>query len=336
MRKWICFSLGFLCLFLLVGCQSFDISKILFIASVGIEKKDDETYQGYFYLPLSSDIGKTETTENKGKGEFAKTSGKNIPELFHNIQAATSLNINFRHVSSIVLNEELLTKEFIIELCDFIKYSLEIDFNCYMFATKEKLEELYDFENPNQESVLNSLLVSSSDASDLFLVAPPMHFLKFACDFYENKSILLPLLVLEEIWTIESEPVKNFHAQSAIYYFEGKVKEVDKNQSSPYFSQASSFIDQIKEGCPIHYTDYKIKLDYKNQLQVKVEFGYKIMSSENKADREEVQQFVYHRIQEYIEEFHELDPLNLKYMNHAYGTNCTYDTMNIEIIIHRN
>lgn len=181
MKKWLLLILVPL-LFLLIGCNDYDISKILFIASVGIEKEGEE-YQGYFYLPLSSDIGKTETTENKGKGEFAKTIGKTIPELFYNIQASTSLNINFKHVSSIVLNMELLNDDFIKQLLDFIKYSLLIDFNCYVFATAEKLEELYDFQNPNEESVLNSLLVSTSDISTLFLVASPIHFLSLLESF---------------------------------------------------------------------------------------------------------------------------------------------------------
>lgn len=336
MKKILCFCLGWICLFLLVGCHGYDISKILFIASVGIEKKADETYQCFFYLPLSSDIGKTDTSENKGKGQFAKTSGKTIPELFHNIQAATSLNINFRHVSSIVLNKELLTKEFLVELCDFIKFSLDMDFNCYMFATEEKMDELYDFENPNQESVLNSLLVSSNDASDLFLVAPPIHFLKFACDFYEERSIILPLLVLEEMWTIESKPVKNFHAQSAIYYYQGQTKKVEKNQSSPYFSKATSFIDKMDDGLSIHFTHYKMKLDFKEKLQIRVEFSYRIMSSDLQATLEEINQFIEKRIKDYIQEFQELDPLNVKYFNHAYGTNCSYDSMDIRVIIHKN
>ncbi|MDE7161992.1 MAG: hypothetical protein K2N65_04450, partial [Anaeroplasmataceae bacterium] len=100
MKKWLGIGICMVCILILASCENYDISKILFIASVGIEKKED-SFQGYFYLPLSSDIGKTESTENSGKGEFAKTEGKTIQELFTNIQATTSLNINFRHVSSI-------------------------------------------------------------------------------------------------------------------------------------------------------------------------------------------------------------------------------------------
>ena len=334
MKKW--FSIGICILFLLVltGCNTYDISKILFIASVGIEKKGD-SYQGYFYLPLSSDIGKTETTENSGKGEFAKIEGKTIQELFTNIQATTSLNMNFRHVSSIVLQEELLNKDFLVELCDYIKFSLDIDFNCYLFVTTEKLEELYDFENPNKESVLNSLLVSSNDTSSLLLSAQPMHFLKFACDFYDERSILFPLLVLEELWTIESEPVKSFHAQSSVFYYKDKVKEVKDHPSSLYFSAETAFFDRIDE-VPIYLTHYKTKKDFKDRLYFTVECSYEIFSSQHEVNREKIQSHIYSRIKEYIQEFEEMDPLNLAYYNQAYGTSCSYETMDIQIILHIN
>ncbi|MDE7263744.1 MAG: hypothetical protein K2N64_03700 [Anaeroplasmataceae bacterium] len=319
---------------LLVGCTGHDISKILFIASVGIEKEEDE-YHGYFYLPLSSDIGKTETSENKGKGQFAKTTGKTIPELFYNIQASTSLNINFKHVSSIVLNMELLNDEFLVQLLDFIKYSLLIDFNCYVFATTEKLEELYDFQNPNEESVLNSLLVSTSDISTLFLVASPVHFLKFTREFYLNRSILIPALVLEELWTIDSEKVKNFHVQTAVYYYNDKIKKVEKNPSSPYFSKATEFIDKIND-TSMNIKCYSMTVDYKRLLQVKVEFSYELYKSDNHISEEEIKAFVHKRIEDYIIEYQEFDPLNLDYFNSVYKNSCTYDTMDIQVVIKKN
>ncbi|MDE6655471.1 MAG: hypothetical protein K2J85_00600 [Anaeroplasmataceae bacterium] len=334
MKKWICFIFISLSILLLTSCKGYDISKFLFIASVGIEKKEDE-YQGYFYLPLSSDIGKTETTENKGKGEYAKTSGKNIPELFYNLQNGTSMTMNLRHVSSIVLNEDLLNEEFIIELLDYIKYSLDIDFNCYVFVTKAKMEDLYDFQNPNEESVLNSLLVSTSDASDLFLVSPPIHFLKFTREFYKERSILLPLLDLEEIWTIDGEPVKNYYTQSAVYYYKGNVKEVVKNPSSPYFSTASQFIDQL-EKTSISFKDYKLKTEFKEVLHLNVEFNYEIFKSDHTIKQEEIKAFVYKRIQSYLEEFEEIDPLNLEYFNSVYGSFCSYDKIDIQINVLRN
>lgn len=332
-KIWI---LVFTCVSILLcgGCQGHDISKMLFIASVGIEKKEDQLF-GYFYLPLSSDIGKTENTENKGKGEYAKTRGRTIPELFQNLQYSTSLQINFKHVSSIVLNENLLEKEFLEEMMDFIKYSFEIDFNCYIFVTKEKMDELFDFKNPNQESVLNSMLVSTSDVSSLFLVAPPIHFLEFVQRYFNQRTIILPLLDLEEIWTIESEPSKNFHAQSAVYYSKNKVKEVIRSESSPYFSKSTKFMDHMGK-IPLSIKHYKMKQEYKDILYVKVEFECDVFLSEGQPSVQEIEEFVYNRIRSYIEEFQEVDPLDLEFNNKAYRTNCSYDTIDIQIKVRRN
>ena len=95
---------------LLSGC-SIDISESLFIASIGFEILDEEI-NGYFYIPLSSDVGKTEK-EGKGSGEFVRVAGKNIEQVFNNVDAVNSININFKHVSSVVLNQELYNDDFI-------------------------------------------------------------------------------------------------------------------------------------------------------------------------------------------------------------------------------
>ena len=48
MKKKLLILIGSLWILLIcVGCQSYDISKMLFIASVGIEKKEDQL-SGYF------------------------------------------------------------------------------------------------------------------------------------------------------------------------------------------------------------------------------------------------------------------------------------------------
>lgn len=334
MKKALCFLIVCFSVFLVSSCMGHDISQILFIASIGIEKKEDK-YQGYFYLPLSSDIGKTENSENKGKGEFAKTSGKSIPELFYNLQNSTSLIINLKHVSSIVLNKELLNEKFLNELIEYIKYSLEIDFNCYLFVTSEKMEELYNFQNPNQESVLNSLLVSTSDVNVSFLVTPPIHFLSFTREFYKDRSILFPMLDLEEIWTIDDKAIKNSHMQGAIYYYKGALKEVIKNPSSPYFSTTHQFIDQIDK-TSISFKDYKYNLEFKEVLRMKVSFSYEIYKTENSISEEKVKSFVFDRIKSYIESFQEMDPLNINYYNYAYNKDCSYETIDIQINILKN
>ena len=76
-------------IFLLIGLLflsscGIDISESLFIASIGFEMEEDEI-KGYFYLPLSNDIGKSED-EGKGEGEFVKVGGENIEKVFNNVK----------------------------------------------------------------------------------------------------------------------------------------------------------------------------------------------------------------------------------------------------------
>ena len=195
----------FVFLLIFTGC-SIDISESLFIASIGFEFENGEL-NGYFYLPLSNDVGKSEE-EGKGTGEFVRVAGENIEKVFNNVKAVNSIDINLKHVSSVVLNEKLLNKEFIDSFINYVKQSKLLDYNFYFLATKEKMEEIYGFQNPNQETVLNSLLVVSGSNVGIRLVADPIHFLEFSKKFYSDRSILIPLLDIEELWSINNEKVK--------------------------------------------------------------------------------------------------------------------------------
>lgn len=315
--------------FSLCSCEKYSISDSLFIASIGIEKKEDQ-YNGYFYLPLSSDIGKSENMESKGKGEFAKVIGKSVAELFKNIKATTSLNVNFKHVSSIVLNKELLTKEFLQELADYIKYSHYIDYNCYLFATTEEMDKIYDFQNPNQESVLNSILVSTSDEKGLFLVATPIHFLEFVSKFYAERTILLPLLDMEELWQVDGEKVKNSYCQSAVYYFKGNIKEVIKNPSSPYMKSTDNFVDQIKD-VPIFYDHYKFSVKFKEKIYIEVKVEYQILASHADITQKDIQEYITSKIDTYINELKDFDILDLDYYNRILNANYNYNDYQLNI-----
>lgn len=317
---------------LLSSCSTFDISKTLFIASVGIDIIDDK-YVGYFYLPLSSDIGSSDSNVNKGQGHYAKTKGKNIYELFYNLENSSSLTINLKHISSIVLNKNLLNDKFIEELLNYIKYSLNIDFNFYIFITKEQLEDIYSFKNPNQESVLNSLLVSTGDAENNYLVTKPIHFLTFVREYYNNRSIFLPLLDLEEIWNIDSNYEKNFHIQSGIYYYKNNIKEVIKNHSSPYLNSVKSFYDMIEDNV-IYFKKYKFKINYKKE-EINIYYNYQIYN-QKKLKEEDISNLISNRIKDYLKEYENMDPLNLNYYSYIYNKKLSYENIKINTIYLKN
>lgn len=318
----------FLCLFFLTSCDTKNISETLFIASIGIEKVEDE-YRGYFYLPLSTDIGKSDT-EGIGKGEYATVKGKSIAELFTFIKATTSLSVNFKHVSSIVIKAELFSQEFLEELFAYIKYSLEIDYNCYIFITEDDLNELYNFQNPNQESVLNSILVSTSDSKGLFLVTKPMHFLELCSKYYEYRSILVPIVSVEEIWVADESKVNNPYCQSAMYFYRNEKMFVIKDENSPYLNELTDFYVKIKEAS-VCFEHYKAKLQFKERIIIDIEFKYQAYL--NSITNEEVKDFITNNVIKYIDKYQNMDPLDLDYYNKIYNKKYTYQDIEFKFKI---
>lgn len=314
-------------LLMLGGC-GIDISESLFIASIGFEKEENEI-KGYFYLPLSNDVGKSEA-EGKGEGEFVKVGGENIERVFNNVMAVNSININLKHVSSVVINKELYNKNFIEELIEFVKYSNLIDYNFYLFSTKEKMSDIYSFKNPNQESVLNSLLVISGDNAGIRLVADPVHFLEFSKRYYDDRSILIPLLEIEELWTINGENSKNFYPQSALYYYRNSTYDVIKEPSSPYIKKKVEFYDNVEKNV-IYFKKYKFKV--KNG-SIKIKCKYE--SFGHFVKEEDVVNLINTRINEYINKFQFLDPLDIYFFKDKLNKDWTYQSMNIKVIIEQN
>ena len=318
---------------LLCSCSEKNISETLFIASIGFEKYDGEEeykYYGYFYLPLSSDIGKNENSESKGRGEYAKVKGNSIEELFKNISITTPLEVNFKHVSSIIISQELLDKEFIDELIDYVKYSLLIDYNFYVFVTKDELGEIFDFKNPNYESVLNSILVITDKQKDIYLVANPIHFLEFSRKYYLNRSIFIPMITVEEIWSIDGEKVKNFYPLSAIYYFKNEKSIVEKNKSSPYVKDNYKFEDKIKNDS-VEFINYKLSLDFKDEIVIKISFTYSLHTSRSELRCSDIIDFVRYNVLNYLEEYKEIDPLDLSYYNTIFNENYSYENISIKV-----
>ncbi len=314
----------------LVGCEFQNISEVLFIASVGFEKTE-EGYAGFFYLPMSDDIGKSDTAEGKGSGQYAKVEGKNISEVFQNIQISTELKINMRHASSMVFNVELLNDEFIEEFIQFIKNASCIDFNFYLFATEDKMEDVYSFENPNKESVLNSVLVSSMDSPSIYLAAQPIHFLEFCRMYYTDRSIQLPLLLVEKIWTIDSEEVQSYHCADCVYFYQNQVRVVKDDAGSPYLKTNKHFYD-VLESYQIGLLNYHLTIDYENLLKITVESKY-VKFTADFIEPQQIEHHIENRIQTYLTTWKDIDPLNLEYYNKVYRKESSYDNVRIDILL---
>lgn len=320
-------------LFSLSSCDSNSITNTLFIASMGIEKEEDQ-YVGYFFLPLTKDMAKNENNEGIGKGEYAKVKGKSLADIILNLSLLSSLNVNLKHVSSIIINKELLEKKFIDELCNYIKYSSEMDYNCYLFTTDEKISDLFTFQIPNKESVLHSILVSTYEVENLFPV-PPLHFLEFVRKYYANRTIVLPELVLEELWYIDDKESKSFNPTNAIYYHQGKTMEIKDDSDSKFIYNVNKFYDQIKENS-VCFDNYKLNLAYDEQIVVDISFNCQIYGNNTSLSSEDIIFYVKDKVEEYIRKFKDVDPFDIKYINDIHNKFYTYEDIIVNVNINKN
>lgn len=195
----------FLFILTLSSCKNAsDIYESLYIASMGIEKIEDE-YQAHFLLPSSMDVGSNKSESNES--DVAKIKADNLKDLIKNIKDSSLLTINLKHISSFILHTSILNEEDLKDLIDLIKNSNDFDYNFYMFTTEEKIEEIYKIKNPNQESIVYTMLVEPNESKFLLKNSKPVHFLNMCRDFLGNKGIKLPYIELASVWD-ENDSIK--------------------------------------------------------------------------------------------------------------------------------
>ncbi|HIT49671.1 MAG TPA: hypothetical protein IAD46_01460 [Candidatus Pelethenecus faecipullorum] len=324
-------SLFLLIPILLCGCELQNISQVLFIASIGVEKEED-TYIGYFYLPLSSDVGKTENKENQGIGQYAKVEGKTLAEVFENIQFSTELEVNLRHASSMVIHKDLMNDDFLNELIAFVKKDAGIDYNFYLFVTEDKMEDIFQFENPNKESVIYSVLVSTLDSPSIYMAANPIHFVKFAREFYSNRCISFPLLIAEELWNIEQQEAKTIHCKDAAFYYDDQVTIV-RDERSCYMKSNHIFYDDLKEQS-FSLRNYHWKVAFKEQPIIKITSKYTVLSPSDILEQD-IKKHIEETVLSFIHDYENQDILNLTYYSAIYGQKYTYENIHVEIKLTR-
>ncbi|MBQ9124248.1 MAG: hypothetical protein IJY14_01020 [Acholeplasmatales bacterium] len=188
----------FILIMALSSCQNkTDIYESLYIASMGIEKIEDE-YQAHFLLPSSMDVGSNKSESNES--DVAKIKADNLKDLIENIKDSSLLTINLKHISSFILHTSILNEKDLKVLIDLIKDSKDFDYNFYMFTTEENIEKIYKIKNPNQESIVYTMLVEPNESEFLLKNSKPVHFLNMCRDFLDNKEIRLPYIELASVW----------------------------------------------------------------------------------------------------------------------------------------
>ena len=294
-------------IFILSSCSTKDaVSKSIYIASIGFEHNDDG-YTGYFLCTSSVDVGQ----QKKGnESSVAKISGDGIIDIFNKFYESSSLILNYKHISTIILDISMLEPDIINSFIDFFIKSNSVDFNFHIFVTDEDINEIFKVKNPNNESSILSIIIEPIYSEYSYYTAKPIHFLNFSRDYYNNKTIHIPYIELSDIWDEE----KSLMASGLLFYDEGK-KSLLKSNNDFIFLKSFNKLEYNRDNLAVIFTDYKVNIDYKSN-KIKITSFYEVINED--ISNEELEKYIKNKINEMIDKLSFVDFLNINYYNKKY------------------
>ncbi len=298
--------------FILTGCKAANqIYSNMYIASIGFEYKDDE-YIGYFFLPSSMSVGNTDSSSSeKSPAEIAVVKGKNIADIFNNLDLSTTLKMNLKHISSVVLHESVLNEEDLNDLIWYVKSSNTFDYNFYVFTTKDDIKEIYQIKNPNEESVILTMLCEPISSSYAYTAADPLHFLNFCRDYYNGKVLSFALIEPTKIWNEENDST---YCRGVTFYKTGEPHIFSYEEENFEFLKSNESLNYSDDNLSVLLSDYHCKISYKKQVRIEIEAKYKIMYSNILEEKYYLENLIQENIQSLIDRYqNEIDFLNLAY-----------------------
>ena len=303
----------FLILFscLLTSCKAANsIYYNTFIASIGFEKNNDK-YTGYFFLPSSIALGNTKQDKSEDASQIAKVDGDNIFDVFNNFFLSSAITMNLKHISTIVLHESILNNADINKIISFIKEYEGADLNFYIFTTNSKLEDIYSVKNPNNESVILTMLCEPLGSNYIYTIAKPVHFLNFCRDYYNEKVIYLPVLSPANIW---DDKIDSCYCRGVTFLSIKNVALFDyRYEDFEYISSKNEF-EYNDDNISVIYEGYSFKIKYDDIININIKSKVNILYSNINNELEYIKEMIEKKISNLILNFQEkTDFLNLKY-----------------------
>ncbi len=281
----------------------------IYIASIGFEKSE-EGYTGYFFLPSSMDVGNTKKESTDVSSQLAVVQGKNIPDVLNSLELSSSLELNLKHISSFVLHESILNQKDIEDLISYVKESPTFDFNIYIFTTKDSVKDIYSIKNPNNESIILTMLCEPVTSAYTFMAAKPPHFLNFCRDYYNGKVLPLALLEPGQIW---KEEIDSTYCRGVTFFNGDKAYGFKHEEADFSYLKSNKTIEYNDESISVCLSDYSCKVKYKEKVEIQIQSKYSVLYSHRQDIKRYLEEQIESKIKDLLRYQEEIDFLNLAY-----------------------
>lgn len=304
-------------LFLLCGC-SYSITNHIYVASIHLNYNDD-MFEANFYIINSLAIGLRENSENSS-GDIATIKAKSISSLFNELDLTTSLDVNYMHISSIILNPSFLNYENLIELKNTVRDNNKIYYNSAIFVSEDDPKDIYNIKNPGKENDLFSIILSPFERTHLYLASSPQTLITFTRDLEAEKVLKIPTFSLRDCWNTEGA---NYYLDKVCYYYNNEYKIYNINDYSGllFTLEHNNFLISDKN-LSVNIKKLKIIYKFKDKLIINLKIKYKVAYSLVET-KKYLKEYILNALAK-LEEIEE-DYLNLNYLNKQTKKEYTYD-----------
>lgn len=299
-----------LLILLLSSCEVKNETDTIFVASIAIDK-NEEGYNGCFYIPSSIEVG-SDKSNSDAKGKIGEANSKKIIDLFYEISFSSSMKLSFAHISTLILHESVLNNNDINDLLQFLKNSNRFDFNFYILSTNVNAKNVYSLSNSNNEKIITTMITEPQNAMDVFVSTPPIHYLNFSRDFYDNKTIKLPLIERKTEWELE-EDVKSYMARGITFVNSNKTVVYPYDELDYRFLNSTKGLFISEDDITFTIINYKVNIKYKDKIIINVSGR---IENYNKEKEVNPTILIEEKIMDLIDKIYsECDFLNLDYYN---------------------
>lgn len=304
-------------LFFLCSC-SYSITNHIYVASMYLNYNNN-FFEANFYIINSLAIGLRENSENSS-GDIATIKAKSISSLFNELDLTTSLDVNYMHISSIILNPSFLSYDNLIELKNTIRDNNKIYYNSAIFVSEDAPNDIYNIKNPGKENDLFSIILSPFERTHLYLAATPQTLITFTRDLEEGKVLKIPTFSLRDCWNTEGA---NYYLNKVCYYYDNKCKiyNVDDYPGIYFTLEHNNFLIS-DNNLSVNIKKLKIIYKLKDKLIINLKIKYRVDYSLVET-KKYLRQYILNALKK-LEEIEE-DYLNLNYLNKQTKKEYTYD-----------
>ncbi len=249
------------------------------VSSIGIDYKDGEYEVSLFNINTKT-ISKIETVGSVDESHSVIISkSSDLLELMSEISNSSYRKLSFSQVSSIVLTDNVLKHIELIEVINMFKYSILKYMNIYVYATEEKIEDVFNIGNIEHLSLYYSLLVDPMYKYSVKSFPKPVTVMEYLRDYYSYNEIKLPVISKSDVTITENDDKLDTIVING-YYFD-RIESIEYNDIDRSMIYVNGFeVTTITlENVNIDIKNYKIKSKCrKNNCTLNVSYNVKLNS----------------------------------------------------------